>query len=360
MNRWKRIRALCVKETIQLLRDRATLGMLLGIPALQILLFGFAIQLTPRAFPATIVATSPDMAARVTRWLKNDVPGAIVRRVASAREANTLMRRGETLIAIDMDASPPHVTVDGSDPVLASNALAATDRFIRGLANPDDGSDDFNPSVRVETLFNPGLRTQPYLVSGLLGLILTMTMVMMSALSFARERERGTLEGLLALHVRPLELIVGKLAPYFLLGVIQGAVLLAVAHLAFELSIPHSWLLLGAASALFAITNLALGFLFSTLAHSQMPAMQMTFFFFLPSSLLSGFMFPFIAMPAWARTVGDLLPLTHFLRIVRGVMLRGAEASDVAGELLPMLAFCTLITTAAVLNCHRALRRGPN
>jgi len=344
---------------IQLVRDRATLGMMLGVPVLQVLLFGFAIQLTPRTLPVTIVANSPDTAARVARWLKNDVTGAVVQQARSTHDAQTLLTRGETLITIEMDSNPPRVTVDGSDPVLASHALAAIDRFTHGLANPYDGSDDFKPTVEVNTLFNPELRTQPYLVSGLLGVILTMTMVMMSALSFARERERGTLEGLMALRVRPFELIVGKLAPYFLLGVAQGTALLTAAHLAFDVSIPHSRLLLATACSLFAITNLVLGFLFSTLARSQMPAMQMTFFFFLPSSLLSGFMFPFIAMPAWARTVGELLPLTHFLRIIRGIVLRGAEASDVAGELRPMLAFCVVVTIAAALSCRLTLRRYP-
>jgi ABC-2 type transport system permease protein len=210
-----RMHALCAKEVIQLLRDRATLGMLIGVPLLQILLFGFAIELTPRTLPVALVANSPHAAARAARWLKNDLSGAIVQRAASVPEARALLTRGQTLLMIDMDSAPPRVMLDGSDPLLASHALAAIDRFTQALANPYDGSDEFVPAVRVETLFNPGRRTQPYLVSGLLGLILTMTMVMMSALSLARERERGTLEGLMALRVRPLELAIGKLAPYF-------------------------------------------------------------------------------------------------------------------------------------------------
>jgi ABC-2 type transport system permease protein len=260
---------------------------------------------------------------------------------------------------IDMDSAPPRVMLDGSDPLLASHALAAIDRFTRALANPYDGSDEFVPAVRVETLFNPGRRTQPYLVSGLLGLILTMTMVMMSALSLARERERGTLEGLMALRVRPLELAIGKLAPYFALGGVQGIAVLLIAQLAFGVSVQGSWLVLGAASAVFMFANLALGFLFSTLAPAQMPAMQMTFFFFLPSSLLSGFMFPFSAMPAWARTIGELLPLTHYLRVVRGVVLRGAGAADVGGEILPMLAFGIVVIFFGAWCCRRTLRGGP-
>jgi ABC-2 type transport system permease protein len=358
MNRWTRVRALCAKEVIQLVRDRATLGMLLGIPLLQVVLFGFAIELTPHTLPVTLVANSPDTAARVTRWLTSDLTGAEVQRASSAVAARDLLIRGQTLITIDMDSTPPRVAVDGSDPVLATHALAAINQFARKLADPIEGLEDFKPAVQVGTLFNPQLRTQPYLVSGLLGLILSMTMVMMSALSVARERERGTLEGLMALHVHPLELAFGKLAPYFVLGFMQGIAVLLVARLAFHVSVQGSWLVLGVAAAVFVIANLTVGFLFSTLARSQMPAMQMAFFFFLPSSLLSGFMFPFIAMPVWAKTIGELLPLTHFLRIVRGVVLRGAGAADVGTEILPMLAFSMVVVTAGAWSGSRVLRDG--
>jgi ABC-2 type transport system permease protein len=351
-----RVRAMCIKEVLQLARDRATLGMLLGVPLVQVLLFGFAIELAPRTLPVTVVAGSPEVTARVTRWLQDDSTGAVVRRASSARAASALLRRGETLVVVDLDASPARVTVDGSDPVLATHALTAIDRFTRRMADPYEGLPEFAPAMRVDTVFNPQLRTQPYLVSGLMGLILTMTLVMMSALTVARERERGTLEGLKALEMRPLELAVGKLVPYFVLGAVQGLAVLAVGHLAFGVTVAGSWLALGVATAVFAVANLALGFLFSTLAPAQMPAMQMTFFFFLPSSLLSGFMFPFDSMPAWARTVGELLPLTHFLRVVRGVVLRGAAAADVSREILPMLAFAVAVAIAGTWTCRRALR----
>ena len=207
-------------------------------------------------------------------------------------------------------------------------------------------------------MYNPGGRTQPFLVSGLVGLILTMSLVMMSALSVARERERGTFEGLLALGVGPAELAAGKLVPYLLLGMLQAVGVLVVATLAFGVSITGSGGLLAATTAVFAIANLLLGFLFSNLAAAQMPAMQMTFFFFLPSSLLSGFMFPFGAMPGWARGIGEALPLTHYLRVVRGVAFRGVDAGFVLAELLHIGLFAIIVGIAAMLACSRSLHRG--
>ena len=257
---------------------------------------------------------------------------------------------------VNADDSPIHILVDATDPVLAGHALAAIERITRRLVASESELAEFANETVLEKLFNPGLRTQPYLVSGLLGMILTMTLVMMSALTVARERERGTLEGLVMLGVRPLELAVGKLAPYFLLGVMQGLAVLMVAWLAFDVTLTGSAILLAAASTVFYVANLALGFLFSNLAQAQMPAMQMTFFFFLPSSLLSGFMFPFIAMPAWAQRIGELLPLTHFLRVVRGLVLRDVDPAYVMGELLPIAAFAILTLAAALWRCGRKLR----
>ena len=356
---WTRIGALAAKEAIQLVRDRATLGMLIGVPLLQVLLFGFAIELAPRTLPVTIVAGTPDSAARAGRWLADDAIGVHLRSVGSVQEARRLLARGETLVVVNADTRPVSVLIDATDPVLAAQANAAIERFAHRLGDATDGLDVTASPLRVEQLFNPGARTQPYLISGLLGLILTMTLVMMSALSVARERERGTFEGLLALQVRPLELCIGKLAPYGVLGLVQGGLVLAVAKLAFGVSIHGSWLLLAAAGALFAFANLTLGFLFSNVAAAQMPAMQMTFFFFLPSSLLSGFMFPFTAMPAWAQSVGQLLPLTHFLRIARGLLLRGVDTSYVLRELLPIAAFATVVGSAALWACLRSTRKGP-
>jgi ABC-2 type transport system permease protein len=193
------------------------------------------------------------------------------------------------------------------------------------------------------------------MVSGLIGVILTMSLVMMSALTISRERERGTLDGLLSTPVRPLELWVGKLAPYMLLGVIQTSLVLVVARFAFYIYPAGSILLLGAGTLVFAAANLALGFLFSCVARQQMQAMQMTFFFFLPSSLLSGFMFPFSAMPRWAQRLAEMLPLTHYLRVVRGILLRGVDTTFVLQELIPIGIFAVCATGASLLIWRRAI-----
>ena len=359
MRTLNRMVMLALKEALQLVRDRATLGMLLGVPLIQFTLFGFAVELTPRTLAVTVVASQADSAAQIERWLRSGSVGVRVTSAPSLQYAKDRLRRGETLVVVDAIEHPPRLYVDATDPVLYLHAKTAIDRVMRSLSAPADEQEESTRSVRVVELYNPGARTQPYLVSGLVGLILTMTLVMMSALTVARERERGTLEGLLALRVRSLELCIGKLTPYLLLGFLQGALILAVARLAFEIPLRGSLVLITAAAGVFAGANLALGFLFSTLARVQMQAMQMTFFFFLPSSLLSGFMFPFSAMPVWAQVLGEILPLTHFLRIIRGVTLRNVEAGYVIAELVPIAAFAIVAGFAALLSCRRALRAGP-
>jgi ABC-2 type transport system permease protein len=359
MSTINRMVMLALKEALQLIRDPATLGMLLGVPLIQFTLFGFAVELTPRTLSVTVVASQGKSAARIERWLKSASFGARVSSAPSLQSAQDRLRRGETLVVVDANEYPARLYVDATDPVLYLHAKTAIDRVLRSLSAPADEQEESVRAVRVVELYNPGARTQPYLVSGLVGLILTMTLVMMSALTVARERERGTLESLLALRVRSLELCIGKLTPYLLLGFLQGALILAVARLAFEIPLRGSLMLIAAAAVVFAGANLALGFLFSTLARVQMQAMQMTFFFFLPSSLLSGFMFPFSAMPAWARVLGETLPLTHFLRIIRGVTLRNVESGYVIAELAPIAAFAIVVGFAALVSCRRALRAGP-
>ena len=359
MSTINRMLMLALKEALQIVRDRATLGMVLGVPLVQFTLFGFAVELTPRTLSVTVVASQGERAARIERWLKSGSFGARVSSAPSLEYAQDRLRRGETLVVVDANRHPALLYVDATDPVLYLDARAAIDRVVRSLAAPADEEDESSRAVRVVELYNPGARTQPYLVSGLVGLILTMTLVMMSALTLARERERGSLESLLALRVRPLELCIGKLTPYLLLGLLQGALILALARLAFEIPLRGSLALIAAAAGVFAAANLALGFLFSSLARVQMQAMQMTFFFFLPSSLLSGFMFPFSAMPTWAQALGQALPLTHFLRIIRGVTLRNVDAGYVIGELVPIAAFALVAGIAALLSCRRALRAGP-
>ncbi len=348
-----RVTALMLKESRQLLRDRATFGMLIGIPILQIALFGCAIELSPHSLQISVIAADSQRFARVQRALA-PYEGAVRISRAERQSAEAALRRGLALMVIDMDVHPPVVHLDATDPVLATQAEWMIDRVVHSVSGPVE-DDAAVPSFHVNRLYNPTLRTQPFMVSGLIGVILTMSLVMMSALTIARERERGTLDGLLTTPVRPLELWVGKLAPYVLLGIVQAALVLLIARFAFHIYPAGSILLLGIGTLVFAIANLALGFLFSCVARQQMQAMQMTFFFFLPSSLLSGFMFPFSAMPRWAQWLAEALPLTHYLRIVRGILLRGVDAVFVFNELVPIGIFAACATAASLLVWRRTI-----
>ncbi len=348
-----RIWALMLKESRQLLRDRATFGMLLGIPMLQIALFGCAIELSPQTLPMTLVAADSQRFLRLQRLMELNGLPAHLQQSASRSAGLQSLRDGKALILVDADSSPPIAYLDASDPVLSTQADLLLDRLARSVFGPVD--DDATPSFTASHLYNPGARTQPFIVSGLLGVILTMSLVMMSALTLARERESGTLEGLLTTRVRAIELWAGKLSPYVVLGLVQAVFVLLVARFAFDIHPVGSRLVLAGATLAFAMANLALGFMFSCLARQQMQAMQMTFFFFLPSSLLSGFMFPFVAMPRWAQRLAEILPLTHYLRIVRGLMLRGVDASFVVNELWPIALFTTSATAASLLFWRRSI-----
>jgi ABC-2 type transport system permease protein len=350
---WRRILAVFVKESRQLLRDRATLGMLIGIPILQIILFGCAIELSPHSLDVAIVSSDRQGAERLRRLIESQGSAVQVTSQTSLASARIALARGETLMVVDADASPRKIYIDATDPVLAAHAEMMIDRLVKSVSGSIGEEQDDPPPVEIERLWNPAGRTQPYLVSGLLGVILTMSLVMMSALSIARERERGTLEGLLAMPVRRAEIWVGKLAPYLVLAVVQAAFVLLVAYVGFDIRPLGSIALIFSATLLFATANLALGFLFSCIARQQMQAMQMTFFFFLPSSLLSGFMFPFSAMPAWARTLAEFLPLTHYLRIVRGLVLRGVDTGFVLAELMPIAVFAVCVAAASMLAWRR-------
>jgi ABC-2 type transport system permease protein len=344
-----RIRALMIKESLQLLRDRATLGMLLGIPLIQIALFGCAIELSPRSLDVIIVASEDEQSARLENVLLSATDAAHLTRARSLPLALRSQKRGEALLVVDADAHPPVLYLDATNPVLATHAELSIERTIRELSGPVE-EEGATPPYLLQRLYNPARRTQPFLVTGLLGVVLTMSLSMLSALTVARERERGTLEGLLGTPVRPLELWVGKLAPYVLFGVLQAVLIVALGAFIFDIHAMGSMALLALGTLIFVVANLALGFLFSCLARQQMQAMQMTFFFFLPSSLLSGFMFPFSAMPRWAQKLAEALPLTHFLRIVRGIVLRGVDTAFVLRELWPIgiFALCSMAAAGIV------------
>ena len=354
----QRTLAVFIKEFQQMLRDRMTFAMAIGVPVLQLVLFGYAINTDPKGLPTAIVSQDATPQARaLVAALQNSGYFRVTRQAASEGEAQALIESGEVqfmvVIAPDFTRRLVRgekpvllVAVDATDPSASGNAIAALGALagpalmhdlngpLRGLHN---GAPPFE--LRIHRLYNPEGLSRYNIVPGLIGTILTMTMVMLSSLAMTRERERGTMENLLATPVRPFEVMAGKIAPYIVVGYVQLAVILLAAWLLFEVPMVGSLTLLMLMIGVFMLANLAVGFTFSTLAKNQLQAMQMTFFFFLPSMLLSGFMFPFRGMPTWAQYLGEVLPLTHFLRIVRGIMLKGNEASQLLPELWPMLLF---------------------
>lgn len=360
MNRlsWQRLLAIFIKEFQQMLRDRLTFAMAIGVPILQLVLFGYAINTDPKGLPTVLVSADHGALARsLSATLQNTGYFRIVHSAASEREAEAWIESGQAqfMVVIPNDftqrvlrGEQPAVLVevDATDPSASGNAIAALGSVAgQALAHDLKGplaSLNATPAPfewRIHRRYNPEGLSRYNIVPGLIGTILTMTMVMLTGLAMTRERERGTMENLLATPVRPFEVMAGKILPYIVIGYIQLGVILAAAALLFEVPMVGSLALLLGMIGVFMLANLAVGFTFSTLARNQLQAMQMTFFFFLPSILLSGFMFPFRGMPGWAQVLGEVLPLTHFLRIVRGIMLKGHDALAVLPELWPLLAF---------------------
>jgi ABC-2 type transport system permease protein len=376
MKRWslQRTWAVFVKEFQQMLRDRLTFAMALGVPALQLVLFGYAINTDPKGLPAALVsADTGPMARAVSAALQNTGYFRIIHAGTSERAGDALIEAGDAqfFIAITSDFSRRVIRgerpailleVDGTDPSASGNAIAAMaqitdhalDRELQGpLASLRGRAAPYE--IRIHRRYNPEGLSRYNIVPGLIGTILTMTMVMLTGLAMTRERERGTMENLLATPVRPFEVMLGKILPYVVIGYTQLGVVLIAAALLFEIPmLGNFWLLVGTIGV-FMVANLAVGFTFSTLARNQLQAMQMTFFFFLPSILLSGFMFPFRGMPPWAQALGEVLPLTHFLRIVRGILLKGNDAAQILPELWPMLLFVLIAGTIAMLRYRRTL-----
>ncbi len=370
----QRTLAVFIKEFQQMLRDRLTFAMAIGVPVLQLVLFGYAINTDPKGLPTAIVSydTGP-MARTLTAALQNTGYFKITTMASSESDAETLLDEGDVqfMIAIPPDFSRRVVrgeqpailvAVDATDPSASGNAIAALGQIAQQALAPDLTGPlaRLNPGappyeIRVHRRYNPEGLSRYNIVPGLIGTILTMTMVMLTGLAMTRERERGTMENLLATPVRPFEVMVGKILPYVVIGYIQLAVILVAAELLFEVPMMGSLTLLMSMIGIFMLANLSVGFTFSTLASNQLQAMQMTFFFFLPSILLSGFMFPFRGMPRWAQWIGEALPLTHFLRIVRGIMLKGNDISQILPQLWPMLAFLLIAGTLALTRYRRTL-----
>jgi len=371
---WARFVAIARKELVQMRRDRLTFAMIVGVPILQLVLFGYAINADPKQLPTAVVDHDRTV---FSRSLVQAVANTGYFRVVAAPDgedaADRLLERGRAQFAIVV---PPGfgralqrgerpallVAADATDPSATGNAIAALTTLgaaalrhdlsgpLAALAPPPGPFE-----VRLQRRYNPEGVTQHNIVPGLLGVILQMTMVMMTAFAVTRERERGTFENLLATPATPLEVMTGKIVPYIAVGFAQATIILAAAKLLFDVPMLGSGALLVACMTLYIAALLALGFTISTVARTQLQAMQMTFFFFLPSLLLSGFMFPFRGMPGWAQALGEVFPLTHFLRVVRGVLLKGNGAADTLPHLWPIALFMLAAAAVALLRYRRTL-----
>jgi len=371
---WSRWVGIIVKEFIQLKRDRLTFGMIIGIPVLQLILFGYAINSDPKRLPTAVLAadSSPYSRSLLAAMQTSDY-FRLDYHARDETELESLVAQGRVQFAVTIPENFGRklvrgerpvllVEADASDPSAIGNAVAALAQ-LSGTALSRDLSGvlaDLNPGaapvdLRVHRRYNPEIITAYNIVPGLIGTILTMTMVLMTGLAMTRERERGTFENLLATPALPIEVMTGKIVPYILIGLIQVTLIVICALALFEVPMQGSYLVLYFVVLLFIAANLTLGITFSSIARNQLQAMQMTFFFFLPSILLSGFMFPFRGMPEWAQWIGTLLPLTHFVRLVRGIMLKGNEVAQLWPDIWPLFAFMLAVILVGLRFYKRTL-----
>ena len=370
---WGRIVAVLRKEFVQLRRDRLTFAMMIGVPIMQLVLFGYAINGDPRQLPTAVVAADNGPLVRAVVRAAENTGYFKVTATVSDTQAEQLIASGRVQFALVFPADfsrrllrgeRPALTVyaDATDPAATGPAVAALQALpalalaheLKGpLAGLRPGAQPFE--LLVHRRYNPEGITAYNVVPGLMGVILTMTLVMMTAMAMTRERERGTLENLLATPVRPFEMMIGKILPYVLIGYTQVLIVFGAARLLFGVPMAGSFAMLSATVLLFIVATLAVGFTFSTIARSQMQSMQMTLFYFLPNILLSGFMFPFRGMPGWAQAIGEVLPLTHFVRIVRGIMLKGVGWPDVQADTLAIVAFTVVMGTVAMLRYRQTI-----
>ncbi|WP_421932821.1 ABC transporter permease [Phenylobacterium sp.] len=369
-----RVWAVLIKEFKQLTRDRLTYAMILALPVIQLLLFGYAINSEPRHLPTAVLVQEDSVFARsILSSLRNSAYFDLTAQARTPAELDEMIRRGDVQFAITIpgdftrrvargDKAQILVEADATDPSATGGAVAALAALpaqalaadLKGALAPR-GRAPPAFEVVVHRRYNPEAVTAYNIVPGLLGVILSMTLVMMTSLSVTRETERGTMESLLATPVEPIEVMIGKLAPYVLVGVAQAVIILVIAKLLFHVPMMGGWIGLTLGVTLFIVGSLALGFLISTAAQSQLQAMQMSFFYIMPSILLSGFMFPFRGMPAWAQAIGQVIPVTHFLRVVRGALLKGQSLADMWRELLALLAFVCVVTALAMARYRRTL-----
>ncbi|HSS86297.1 MAG TPA: ABC transporter permease [Reyranella sp.] len=364
---WERLTAIVIKEVLPLSRDKLTFAMMFGMPILQLLIFGYAINTDPRDLPTAVVAADQSRITRtVLSALANTGYMAYTHQPGSEVDADALLRSGQVQFVVKVPSDFTRrlvrgeraeilIDADATDPTTSAGPLAAAvpainQALARDLVGPLErlASRDDAVGVVLHRRYNPESKASRNIVPGLLAVILSMTMVLMTALSVTRERELGTMEHLLAMPVGPIEIMIGKIVPYFVVGCLQTTLILVLARVLFDIAVAGSLPLFCLGAALFILTNLAIGFTISTLARNQLQAMQASFFILLPSILLSGFMFPFRGMPPWAQALGELLPTTHFMRIVRGLMLKGANFSDIKTELGALLAMLIVMTMLAI------------
>jgi ABC-2 type transport system permease protein len=362
--------AMLVKEFIQLRRDRVSFAMIVMIPLMQLLLFGYAINTTPRDLPtAVLLQENSDLARSILAALENTKYFKVTALPHTTAELDELMASGKILFAIEIPAGFERsvrrgdrpamlVAADATDPVASGSALGALGMAVQTALTHDrlvPDSPQMPFEIRAHARYNPAGVTQLNIVPGLVGTILTMTMLIFTALSVTREIERGTMENLLAMPITPIEIMLGKIIPYVAVGFIQASIIICMGVLLFGVPIVGSLAVLAALSTLFIGTNLAVGYTFSTIAQNQLQAIQMTFMFFLPNLLLSGFMFPFAGMPKWAQYVGEAMPLTHYLRIVRSIMLKGSSISDLRYDAIALFVLMLIAMTIAVTRFRRTL-----
>jgi ABC-2 type transport system permease protein len=366
----RRTWAMLFKEFLQLRRDRITFATMIFIPLMQLLLFGYAINTVPRDMPtAVLLQENSDVGRSILAAIRNTKYFKVVRQLRDEADLDHALASGEVLFAIEIPANFERalrrgdqpallVAADATDPVATTGALGAVTQIVQTALKNDHGLPDTGTplfEVREHSRYNPAGATALNVVPGLLGTILTLTMLIFTALSVTRETERGTMESLLAMPITPLEIMLGKILPYVIVGFAQAALILVAGVVLFAVPVVGNLVLLASLTTLFIATNLAFGYTFSTLAQNQLQAVQMSMMFFLPNMLLSGFLFPFAGMPQWAQWVGELLPLTHFLRIVRSIMLKGSSIMDLHYDALALAGLMLFAMAVAMTRFRRTL-----
>jgi ABC-2 type transport system permease protein len=367
---WRRVAAMVVKEFLQLRRDRITLATMIIVPLIQLTLYGYAINTNPKNLPtAVLVQETSDVGRSILAAMQNTKYFQITHNVADVAALDRLLASGEVVFAVEIpvgferalrrgDHPEVLVAADATDPVAVASAFGTLREIIStALANDHAVPDGVEPAfeIREHRRYNPAGTTQLNIVPGLLGTILTLTMLIFTGLSVTRENEQGTMEGLLAMPITPLEIMLGKILPYVLVGFAQGVLVLSASVALFGVPVVGNPILLAVLTTLFIATNLAIGYTFSTFARTQLQSVQMVMMFFLPNILLSGFMFPFSGMPDWAQDISQFLPLTHYLRIVRSILLKGSTLSDLQSEALWLGVLMLLAMTIAVSRFRRTL-----